>query len=195
VGFESEPVDEWTRSAVLVESVRTAAGPRQKVLGYLGSIEEQYLGQVGHRVGFWASAEARLDELGPTAEERARIVAALEAVVPRPTDEERAAQEERWAAREAEQAEAAARINESHSKRRERPMSPDRLLRGLRAERYLEAVAAEHPDSREAEFIRRLREREERAAAEADEVAGTLRQPPARRKGTTTGRRRARSKK
>jgi hypothetical protein len=181
IGYVSEPTDEWSLSAVLVRSVRTPAGPRQKVVGYLGSIEEAYRDQVGHRSGFWGSAEAALDEAGVAGEERARIAAALEAVVPRPTaEEEAAAQRARWAAAEEERASLAGKINERH--RREPSLSY--ILRGLRARQYLEAVAAEHPDGPEAAFLRGLREREGEPAPapQAPEGPPQPAEPPGRRR-------------
>jgi hypothetical protein len=149
VGFVSEPKDEWTLSAVLVESVRTPAGPRQKVICYLGSIVERREGHHGRRASFWATADPRLEEAGVAGEGRTRIVAALEARVPRPTAEGLAA----------EQAESDALTEALRSRagrgKAERPFSLNSFCREWDSLRYLEAVAAEHPDSREA---RRYRE-------------------------------------
>jgi hypothetical protein len=69
------------KSAVLLKSVRTAAGPRQRHICYLGSIREGHEGQIGHRIGFWEAAHKGLDGAGIEGDERARIVAALESVV------------------------------------------------------------------------------------------------------------------
>jgi hypothetical protein len=84
IGYVSGP-DELMRdgyrlSAVLVRSVRTPAGPRQRHVAYLGSFDEDE----GDAAGFWASAGRALDRLGLAGQERARIEAALEAKVPRP---------------------------------------------------------------------------------------------------------------
>lgn len=83
---------QWLRAAWLVESVRVAGSPRQRTLAYLGSVRECYLApdnryRVFHCTYFWRSATAKLDALALEAGERARIEAALEAVVPRPSAE------------------------------------------------------------------------------------------------------------
>jgi hypothetical protein len=86
---------QWLRSAVLVESVRVDGRPRQRTIKYLGSIRECHLDLEGqysifHRGYFWRSADANLERLDLSDLERARIIAALEDVVPRPDPEERA---------------------------------------------------------------------------------------------------------
>jgi hypothetical protein len=84
--FERVLVDQWVRSAVLVESVRTEAGPRHKHICYLGAIREGCEGYDGHRANFWLSAGRNLARAGVPDADRARIVAALEAVVLMPAD-------------------------------------------------------------------------------------------------------------
>jgi hypothetical protein len=73
--------------AVLVQSVRTAKGPRLKHICYLGSVEEGQERDQWNRRGFWYGVEPNLDKAGITGEDRARILATLEAVVPRPEPE------------------------------------------------------------------------------------------------------------
>ncbi len=95
---------QWLRSAVLVESVRVDGRPRQRTIKYLGSIRECHLdleGQysISHRGYFWRSADANLERLDLSDLERARIVAALGDVVPRPDPEESAQALERAEAR------------------------------------------------------------------------------------------------
>src|SRR4051812_36755578 len=60
----SEPTGKWAKSAVLVESVRTAAGPRHRHICYLGSIWEGCEGRHWHRAHFWGTADANLDGAG-----------------------------------------------------------------------------------------------------------------------------------
>ena len=92
--------EEWLRSAVLVESVRINGQPRQRTIRYLGSIRECHLDLEGqysifHRGYFWQSADTNLESLDLSDLERARIIAALEDVVPRPDPEESAQAHER----------------------------------------------------------------------------------------------------
>jgi hypothetical protein len=75
---------EWVKWAVLVQSVNTESGPRQKYIGYLGSIFEGHEQELGHQIGFWEPTERHLDRLGLSREDRARIVASLQSVVPKP---------------------------------------------------------------------------------------------------------------
>ncbi len=83
---------EWLRSAVLVECIRIDGKPRQRTIKYLGSIRERRLDlddpySISHRGYFWTSADANLDSLSLADNERARIVEAIEAIVPRPSRE------------------------------------------------------------------------------------------------------------
>jgi hypothetical protein len=88
---------------VLVESVRTATGPRQKYIGYLGSIPSDAENDADAVVEFWVSAESNLRAAGVSGADLARVVAALERVVPRPADlptkedrKDRKDQKDRW---------------------------------------------------------------------------------------------------
>jgi hypothetical protein len=82
------------RRAVLVRSVRTERGPRLQHVCYLGSFNEWFDAKPPDRPcpkkadgEFWATAERNLDKAGIAGAERQRIIASLEAVVPR-TDPE-----------------------------------------------------------------------------------------------------------
>jgi hypothetical protein len=88
-------------SAVVVRSVRTAAGPRQRHVCFLGSVRRS--GDYSHPHRFWAEAMAKLDAAGIRDGDRERIEADLERVVPRPAEpDERSppSPEEQRAARE-----------------------------------------------------------------------------------------------
>ncbi len=83
------PDQQWLRSAVLVESVRVEGRPRQRTIRYLGSIRESYLdpendASIFHWGDFWRTVDANLEDLNISDMDRARILAALEDVVPRP---------------------------------------------------------------------------------------------------------------
>ena len=74
-----------SRYAVLVESYRDEQGrPRQRYIKHLGTITEGYETVGGHPIGFWKTADAALDTLDLTPQEREGIEAGLLAVVPRP---------------------------------------------------------------------------------------------------------------
>lgn len=80
---------DYLRSASLVESVRVDGKPRQRTIGYLASIREWYLDpgnphHNSHCSYFWRKADASIAALALSDEERVRIEAALEDVVPRP---------------------------------------------------------------------------------------------------------------
>jgi hypothetical protein len=86
---------------VIVESQRINGVPRQKVICYLGSLDEGDLGKLWLRVDFWDHIGPKLDPLGLTLRERARIEESIELVVPRVPHEEAAAfRKERQAFRE-----------------------------------------------------------------------------------------------
>jgi hypothetical protein len=76
-------------SAVVVASARTAAGPRQRYLCYVGSVRQSEWGSLrGHYAClFWAPALAALDRAGIRGADRERIEAELERAVARPADE------------------------------------------------------------------------------------------------------------
>jgi hypothetical protein len=82
--YESVPLDEWTRCAGLLNSVRTPAGPRQEYVCYLGAVPEGGEGDILDRRRFWRAAERGLRNAGVSGADLAEVVAALEAVVPRP---------------------------------------------------------------------------------------------------------------
>jgi hypothetical protein len=67
--------------AVLVESIRTASGPRLRHVAYLGSFKEDNLAEDNARAWFWQGARKRLDQLGIcgriTNRDRGKIEAAL----------------------------------------------------------------------------------------------------------------------
>jgi hypothetical protein len=88
-----QPTGEWVRRAVLVRSVRTAAGPRHRHVCYLGSIREGQELDHWHRVDFWASVVRNLSRAGIAKADRGRIVGALQSVVPKPDKASRAAAE------------------------------------------------------------------------------------------------------
>jgi hypothetical protein len=80
----------WTRYASLVESVRTQAGPRHKFITHLASIpegrERDEDPDDGPRRRFWWRAARRLRDARIGRADLAKVVAALEAVVPLPDD-------------------------------------------------------------------------------------------------------------
>jgi hypothetical protein len=84
--YESNGTGEFVKSAVLVKTVRTPAGPRHKHICYIGTIREAEINHYGHRVEFWISVEKNLDAAGIVGEERQTIEAALSAVVEKPDE-------------------------------------------------------------------------------------------------------------
>jgi hypothetical protein len=72
--------------AVLVETLRTTSGPRQRHVAYLGSFKEDNLAKDNARAWFWQGARKRLDQLGIcgkiTRRDREKIEAALAQRVP-----------------------------------------------------------------------------------------------------------------
>src|SRR5688500_13524914 len=58
---------------VLVETNRVNGSPRQKVVCYLGSLDEGHRESVWTRVDFWDRATAKLDQLQLTHRERTKI--------------------------------------------------------------------------------------------------------------------------
>jgi hypothetical protein len=77
---------ESTLVAVLVESHRIDGQPRQRLVRYLGTIRRDDVHRVDGRYKFWTRVDGRLAEFAP--DDRTRFVAALEALVPRPTAKE-----------------------------------------------------------------------------------------------------------
>jgi len=83
--------------AVLVETLRTTAGPRQRLVAYLGSFNEDNVAHDNARAWFWQGARKRLDQLGIrgkiTSRDRERIESALAQRVPRATPEQKRGRE------------------------------------------------------------------------------------------------------
>ena len=75
-------------SAVLVESHRVNGTPRQKIIKFLGSIGEESLHRVFRCQDFWAAAEKNLASLGLSAEDQQKIIASIEKVVPKPSEDD-----------------------------------------------------------------------------------------------------------
>lgn len=83
---------------VLVESKRVNGSPRQKVLCYLGSLDERDRDGLWTRVDFWDRADAKLNQLQLTRRERAKIEESIGLVVSRvPEDEAASFRRERQA--------------------------------------------------------------------------------------------------
>jgi hypothetical protein len=109
----------WIKRAVLVESIRTSAGPRHKYICYLGSINEGDEDSPAARLRFWYVAERNLDKAKIAGEKRRTIETALAAVVARPLDASldemkrrmREREEEREASREKARAEMTAALS------------------------------------------------------------------------------------
>ena len=74
--------------AVLVESGRVNGKPRQKFVRRLASIQERYLMATAHREYFWERVDWRLKDLKLDADQRGRVIAALENKVARPSEAE-----------------------------------------------------------------------------------------------------------
>jgi hypothetical protein len=72
------------RSAVLLHSERTPAGPRHRHVCYLGSIREGFEHDPVHGADFWGAVKRRLRKARIEGEDLARVVAKLEETVPRP---------------------------------------------------------------------------------------------------------------
>lgn len=73
------------RYAVLVESVRRAGKPRQKVLCHLAHIRERHIGSALRRAAFWQAVDRRLMLLNLDAAARAVIESKIAVIAPRPT--------------------------------------------------------------------------------------------------------------
>jgi hypothetical protein len=79
-----------------VESKRINGSPRQKVICYLGSLDEADREKLWLRVDFWDAAKAKLDRLDLTRREREKIEESIGLVVSRvPSDEAATFKEER----------------------------------------------------------------------------------------------------
>ncbi len=87
---------------VLVESQRVNGSPRQKVICYLGSVDEGDRERLCVRVDFWDDVLAKLDRLKLDSAERTRIEESIGLIVSRaPEDEVAAFKKEREAFLEA----------------------------------------------------------------------------------------------
>lgn len=73
---------------VLIESRRVDGNPRQKVICYLGSVDEGHLDKTWQRVDFWDAVKPKLERLDLTRKERARIEGSIQLRVPRVTEEQ-----------------------------------------------------------------------------------------------------------
>jgi hypothetical protein len=74
----------------VVKSERIGGGqPRQRLVQYLGAIRRDDIHLLSARRKFWAGADARLAAFSPDI--RSRFERAIEARIPRPTDDEEAA--------------------------------------------------------------------------------------------------------
>ncbi len=82
---------------MLVESVRTEKGPRQKHVCYLGTIREGHESSHYHCVDFWAAATKGLDAAGIKGKVRSELEATLKSVVTKPGRSTRAAASKRMA--------------------------------------------------------------------------------------------------
>jgi hypothetical protein len=77
-------------SAVLVRSERVGGKPRQKIVAYLGHINEKKAGVPAQRLYFWKAVGYRLDALSLSPTERQRIEEQIGKVITQPTPEEAA---------------------------------------------------------------------------------------------------------
>lgn len=75
---------------VLVESQRVNGSPRQKVISYLGSVDEGDRERLGIRVNFWDRVVAKLDQLKLQPVERTKIEEAIALMVSRASEDEAA---------------------------------------------------------------------------------------------------------
>jgi hypothetical protein len=76
---------------VLVESQRVNGVPRQKVICYLGSFDENNREKLWLRVDFWETVDAKLAGLDLTRRERAKIEESIGRIVARVPEAEAAA--------------------------------------------------------------------------------------------------------
>jgi hypothetical protein len=76
---------------VLIESYRVNGAPRQRVICYLGSLDENDREKLWLRVDFWEAVDAKLSKLELTRRDRAKIEESIGRVVARLPDSEAAA--------------------------------------------------------------------------------------------------------
>jgi hypothetical protein len=86
--WEKRPTGDYALSAQLVESHRVDGKPRQKVIKYLGTINQSRIDQVNHRIGFWRTASTAFKALSLPSDQQHTIEQALHARVPFPTQED-----------------------------------------------------------------------------------------------------------
>jgi hypothetical protein len=79
-----QPIGQWVKAAVLVESISTPSGRRLRHVCYLGSIWEGHETRSWLQVRFWESAQRNLARLAISKRERQRIESLLQTVVPKP---------------------------------------------------------------------------------------------------------------
>jgi hypothetical protein len=81
----STPTGVVTRTALLIQSVRTPAGPRHRYLATLGKYQEGKERDRQERNQFWITTMVGLDQAGVEGKERRKIVAALAKVIRKPS--------------------------------------------------------------------------------------------------------------
>lgn len=84
---------------VLIESFRVNGAPRQRVICYLGSLDENDREKLWLRVDFWEAVDAKLAGLDLTRRERTKIEESISRVVARVPEAEAAAfrlEREQW---------------------------------------------------------------------------------------------------
>jgi hypothetical protein len=96
VCYNSEPTGEWRRHAMVLESVRTPAGPRQRYVCYLGAILEGAERDRPAARDFWRSAEWNLRRARIDGTDLAGLVASLRSAVPRPDEDSEPPWDGRW---------------------------------------------------------------------------------------------------
>ena len=79
--------EDHSLTAVLVESQRTDAGPRQRFVKHLGAIPESKLAHHYWLADFWRDVTRALDNLGVDGAARASLEAQVSRRVPRLTEE------------------------------------------------------------------------------------------------------------
>lgn len=85
--FDSRP-DRTAMRAVLVAAERRDGKPRQRIVAYLGSIDDYLAQYPWNRQHFWREVEARLAALHLEPSTREHVLDALSVRVPRPTENE-----------------------------------------------------------------------------------------------------------
>jgi hypothetical protein len=94
--YQVKTTGKFLWSAVLVNCERRDGKPRQKIVAYLGGIDQECIKHTDHRASFWDGATRKLDDLGLDGATRRKVEASLTAVVRNPTARERAAAKEEF---------------------------------------------------------------------------------------------------